>query len=106
MDLLFAIGCATVIIFIVYNLICYKNKKSVYMLNYKYVVLIDDYYNKQLMFELLNSFLLLTFYSVWYIFIKNSSVFIFGTLIIFWGVNYTLELYSIKKGYISIKEKY
>ena len=39
MDLLFITGCAVATIFIIYNVICYKNKKTIYMLNDKYIIL-------------------------------------------------------------------
>lgn len=102
---LLAFGCIIAAVFIIYNVICYKNKKSVYTLNDKYIILNADYYTAQLIFGLCNSFLLLTFYLVWYIFSKISSIFLFVTFIIFWGLNYMLELYSRKKGYIGTKEQ-
>lgn len=106
MILLFALGCIIATIFIIYNIRCYKNKKAVYMLNDKYAILNSDYYTAQLILGLCNSVLLLIFYFIWYIFSKKPSLFIIATPIIFWGLNYILELYSRKKGYIVTKEEY
>ncbi len=106
MFLLFSTGCVTAILFIVYNLICHKNKKSVYMLSTKYIVINDKYYNIQLLFGIINSFLLLSFYIIWFIFSQNSPTFLFGTIIIFWGLNYIMEFYSRKKEYISTKKQF
>ena len=97
MDLLFITGCIIVIILIIYNIVCYKNKKTVYMLNDKYIILNAKYYTAQLIFGLCNSLLLLTFYLVWNGTNKNPSIFIFLTIIIFWGLNYMLEFYTRKK---------
>ena len=103
MDLLFILGCVIVTIFIVYNIICYKNKKTVYMLSDKYIVLNDKYYTTQLIFGLVNSVLLLVFYLAWNVTDKNPPIFLFTTIIIFWGLNYMLEFYARKKGYIGTK---
>ena len=104
MILLFSLGCIIATIFIVYNIMCYKNKKSIYMLSDKYAILNSHYYTIQLILGLCNSFLLLIFYIAWYIFSKNEFLFIILTPIIFWGLNYILEFYSRKKGYIGAKE--
>ena len=104
---LLALGCTMVTMFIIHNLFCYKNKKFVYTLSdKKYIILNIDYYSTQLTFGLCNSILLLTFYLAWYMFSKNEPVFLFFTMIIFWGLNYMLEFYSRKKGYIGIKEQF
>lgn len=104
MDLLFIMGCFIVTIFIVYNILCYKNKKTVYMLNNKYIVLNDNYYTTQLIFGLVNSVLLLVFYLVWNVTDRNLPIFLFTTIIIFWGLSYMLEFYARKKCYIGTKE--
>ena len=105
MILLFSLGCIIATIFIVYNIMCYKNKKSIYMLSDKYAILNSHYYTIQLILGLCNSFLLLICYIAWYIFSKNEFLFIILTPIIFWGLNYILEFYSRKKGYIGAKEE-
>lgn len=105
MILLFSLGCIIATIFIVYNIMCYKNKKTIYMLSDKYAILNSHYYTIQLILGLCNSFLLLIFYIAWYIFSKNEFLFIILTPIIFWGLNYILEFYSRKKGYIGDKEE-
>ncbi|WP_291653342.1 hypothetical protein [Clostridium sp.] len=104
MDLLFIMGCVIVTIFIIYNVICYKNKKSVYMLNDKYIILNAKYYSTQLIFGIANSLLLLAFYLVWNRTGKKQPNFIIITIIIFLGLNYILEFYARKKGYIGTKE--
>lgn len=104
MDLLFIMGCVIGTIFIVYNILCYKNKKTVYMLSDKYIVLNDIYYTTQLIFGLVNSVLLLIFCLVWNVTDRNPPIFLFATIIIFWGLNYMLEFYAIKKGYIGTKD--
>ncbi|GAA0107973.1 hypothetical protein UT300015_16200 [Clostridium tertium] len=51
-----------------------------------------------------NSLLLLVFYLVWNRTGKNQPIFIIITIIIFLGLNYILEFYARKKGYIGTKE--
>ncbi|MBS6502601.1 MAG: hypothetical protein E7F83_14940 [Clostridium sp.] len=105
MDLLFITGCAVATIFIIYNVICYKNKKTIYMLNDKYIILNTKYYITQFIFGLSNSFSLLIFYLAWNKISKNPSIFIVLTSTIFWGLNYILTFYARKKGYIGTKEQ-
>ena len=105
MDSLFILGCIMATIFIIYNIVSYKNKKTVYMLNDKYIILDTKYYIAQLIFGLVNSLSLLGFYLVWNGTNKNSSIFIILTMLIFWGLNYALQFYARKKGYIGIKEQ-
>lgn len=52
-----------------------------------------------------NSLLLLAFYLVWNRTGKNQPIFIIITIIIFFGLNYILEFYARKKGYIGTKEQ-
>ena len=105
MDSLFVLGCIIVTIFIIYNIVCYKNKKTVYMLNDKYIILDAKYYTTQLIFGLVNSLLLFAFYLVWNGTNKNPNIFMLLTMLIFWGLNYVLAFYARKKGYIGIKEQ-
>lgn len=102
MILLFITGSIISLFFTIYNLVCYKRKTTVYMLNSKYTVLDNKYFITQLIFGLTNSSSLLIFYVIWFITIKNPSTFLFGTFLIFWGLNYILTYYSRKKGYINI----
>ena len=103
MDFLSIMGCIIATIFIIYNIIYYRNKKTVYMLNDKYIVLNDKYYDTQLIFGLMNSVLLLIFYLAWNLTDRNPQVFLITTIIIFWGLNYMLEFYTRKKGYVGTK---
>ena len=89
----------------IYCLQHYVLQKSIYILSDKYAILNSHYYTIQLILGLCNSFLLLIFYIAWYIFSKNEFLFIILTPIIFWGLNYILEFYSRKKGYIGAKEE-
>lgn len=63
-----------VAIFIIYNIICYKIKKAVYMLNDKYTILDTKYYSTKLIFGLTNSLLLLIFYLIWNMLMKNRNI--------------------------------
>lgn len=51
-----------------------QNKKAVYMLNDKYTILDTKYYSTQLIFGLTNSLLLLIFYLIWNMLMKNRNI--------------------------------
>lgn len=106
MAILVGVGIFIATWFIVYNLICYKKRKMIYTINQdRYYVLNNNYFKTQLIFGMINSIFLIMFSLYCYLIIGEMGLFTLGLIIIFWGLNFTLSLYSRRKGYLGIKEE-
>ena len=93
------IGLAMPIMFLAYNIFCFKNKKVIYTIKNKNYLIIDDkYYKLQLYFSITNCI----FISIFTFLIRNrkDTIFLWVIIIIFWVINYLLKYSALKKGYI------
>lgn len=101
-DIVFIIYVGIALIFLVYSIMSWKNKKMIYTIqSEKISVLKDKYYNLQLWFCVLNCILLILC-SVFMRDKANTAFFVSCYLCIFWVVNYSLKFIGIKMKYLNI----
>lgn len=101
---MFFIICGVImpIVFIIYNIICYFNKKVIYTINNKkFVINNNNFFKIQLILSCINSILISIIVYEWE---KHDSKFLGFLLFIvtFWGINYLIKFIAIFKKYAKI----
>lgn len=98
-DMVFIIcGVIMPISFVIYNIAYYFNKKVIYTIKDKNLVIINDKFFKiQLCLSCVNSILIAIIVYVWDKFNSPFGLLLF--LLTFWGVNYLIKFIAILKKY-------
>lgn len=93
------------VIFLIYSVVYSRKRKVIYTINTpKFIVLDDRYFNLQLKISILNSIILVIGGSISQFFYNKSTI-LFGTILIFWIINYCLKWIAINKKYVQIENK-
>lgn len=94
----FILGIIVPIVFLIYNIYCFKHKTVIYAIKSKeFIICNDKFFKLQLIMGILNSILLSMTSFMWEL---NSMQ--FGAVIyigIFWMINYSVKGIAIAKGY-------
>lgn len=106
-EILLTIAIVPTILYFIYSIVCYKNKKVTYIMESKkgkFTILNDKYYKIQLIFSILNCILLIL-ESILLIpgsFERDSSTYLIFYVLTFWTINYLLKWISLKKNYAQL----
>lgn len=104
-DGMFFIICGVIlpIVFVIYNIIYYFNKKVIYTIKKdNFIIINDTFFKIQLFLSCLNAIFvsMVTYYLDKY----NSSVGLLLFILIFWGINYLIKFIAILKKYAKIEK--
>ena len=95
-------GVITPILFVIYNIIYYFNKKVIYTIKNKNLVIINNKFFKiQLCLSCVNSILIAIVVYAWDKFDSSFSFLFF--MLTFWGINYLIKFIAILKRYAKIE---
>lgn len=102
---MFFIICGVIlpIVFVIYNIIYYFNKKVIYTIKKdNFIIINDTFFKFQLFLSCLNAIFvsMVTYYLDKY----NSSVGLLLFILIFWGINYLIKFIAILKKYAKIEK--
>ena len=101
---MFFILCGIIIpiLFVIYNIVYYFNKKVIYAIKDKNLVIINNKFFKiQLCLSCINSILIAIVVYVWDKFHSPFSFLLF--ILTFWGINYLIKFIAILKKYAKIE---
>ena len=94
-------GVIMPILFVIYNMIYYFNKKVIYTIKDKNFIIVNDkFFKMQLFFSCLNAILVSIVIYFWDKY--NSSLCLLFFILIFWGINYLIKFSAILKKYAKI----
>jgi len=101
---MFFIICGVImpILFVIYNIVYYFNKKVIYTIKDKNLIVINNKFFKiQLCLSCVNSILISIIVYVWD---KSNSPFSFLIFMLtFWSINYLIKVIAILKKYVKIE---